>query len=182
MTDNIFFEGVYTVIKYGEILFMGIQVNNEINLQSGFLNNLYTKVQNYTSQFLNTDTRDFASYLNENYESIDKNKDNELSKNEISASIKREERNRELQKLIDNNNLEKMLAKIDTNEDGKISYSETDPNSNVSNLLKSAYNQVQSDPQNWGNTAVNLTQNLCKNYYASSAMTKLATSAVSYLM
>lgn len=160
---------------------MGIQVN-DTNLQNGIINNLYTKVQGYTSQFLNTDTREFADYLNKNFDSIDKNSDSSLSKDEISASIKREARNQELQKLIDNNSLEKMFANIDTNDDGSISKSETDPNSNVPGLLKNAYREIQNNSQNWGNTAINLAQNLCKNYYASPAMTSLATSAVSALV
>ncbi len=161
---------------------MGIQINNDLNLQNGFINSLYTKVQGYTSQFLNTDTREFASYLNENFDSIDKDGNSNLSKDEISAAVKRETRNQELQKLIDNNSLEKMLANIDTNEDGNISYKETDPNSNVNDILKSAYYEIQNNSQNWGSAALNLTQNMCKNYYASSAMTSLATSAVSALI
>lgn len=160
---------------------MGIQVN-EVNLQNGIINNLYTKVQGYTSQFLNTDTREFGDYLKKNFDSVDENADASLSKNEISASIKRDQRNQELQKLIDNNSLEKMFANIDTNEDGKISYSETNPNSNVPDMLKNAYREIQNNSQNWGSTAMNLAQNLCKNYYASPAMTKLATSAVSALV
>lgn len=160
---------------------MGIQVN-EINLQNGIINNLYNKVQGYTSQFLNTDTREFASYLKDNYDSVDKNADNALSKNEVSDAVKKETRNPELQKLIDNNNLEKMFANIDTNEDGSISYKEVNPNSNVPDMLKSAYNEIQTNSQNWGTTAVNLAQNLCKNYYASPAMRSLATSAVSALV
>ena len=161
---------------------MGIQINNDLNLQNGFINSLYTKVQGYTSQFLNTDTREFASYLNENFDSIDKDGNSNLSKDEISAAVKRETRNQELQKLIDNNSLEKMLANIDTNEDGNISYKETDPNSNVNDILKYAYYEIQNNSQNWGSAALNLTQNMCKNYYASSAMTSLATSAVSALI
>ena len=48
---------------------MGIQVN-DTSLQNGVINNLYTKVQGYTSQFLNTDTRDFGKYLKENFDSV----------------------------------------------------------------------------------------------------------------
>lgn len=160
---------------------MGIQIDNT-NLQNGVINNLYTKVQGYTSQFLNTDTREFASYLKKNYDSIDKNADSELSQEEVAAAAKRDARNEELKKLIDNTSLEKMFANIDTDESGAISYSETDPNGNLSGILKSAYNDIQANSQNWKNTAVNLTQNLCKNYYASSAMTSLATGAVSALV
>lgn len=161
---------------------MGLQLNNEVNIQNTLINNLYSKVQGYTSQFLNTDTSEFASHLKNNYDKIDKNADNSLSKNEINASVKNEARNPELQKLIDNNNLEKMFANIDTNEDGGISYKETNPNSNVPDMLKSAYREIQNNSQNWGSTAINLTQNLCKNYYASPAMRSLATSAVSALI
>ena len=160
---------------------MGIQVN-DTSLQNGVINNLYTKVQGYTSQFLNTDTRDFGKYLKENFDSIDSNKDSALSKNEISTAVKQDIRNQELQKLINNNNLEKMFANIDTNDDGNISYSETNPNGNLSGILKSAYNQYKADSNNLGNAALSLTQNLCKNYYASSTMSKLATSAITALV
>ena len=71
---------------------MGIQIDNT-NLQNGVINNLYTKVQGYTSQFLNTDTREFASYLKKNYDSIDKNADSELSQEEVAAAAKRDARN-----------------------------------------------------------------------------------------
>lgn len=160
---------------------MGIQIDNT-NLQNGVINNLYTKVQGYTSQFLNTDTREFASYLKKNYDSIDQNADNALSQEEVSAAVKRDSRSEELKKLIDNTSLEKMFANIDTDENGSISFSETNPNGNLSGIVKSAYNEIQADSQNWKNAAMNLTQNLCKNYYASSALTSLATGAVSALV
>ncbi len=161
---------------------MGIQINNEVNFQNEILNNLYTKVQGYTSQFLNTDTREFASYLKDNYDSIDKDANNELTMEEVSASVKQQTKNQELQKLIENKSLEKMFANIDTDENGSISYSEANPDGNLKDIFQSAYNQYKTNPDNWGNAALSLTQNLCKNYYASAAMTKLATNAVSALV
>lgn len=157
---------------------MGISIGNEINSQNAILNNLYSSVRGVSSQFLNTGTREFASVLRENFDSIDKNADNKISKEELA---KADIRNQELKKLIDNQNIEKTMANLDTNEDGSISFSEVNPNSNVPDLLKSALREIQTT-KNFGSSAMNLAQNLCKNYYASPAMTSLATNAVSALM
>ena len=157
---------------------MGISIDNEINSQNAILNNLYSSVRGVSSQFLNTGTREFASVLRENFDSIDKNADNKISKEELA---KADIRNQELKKLIDNQNIEKTMANWDTNEDGSISFSEVNPNSNVPDLLKSALREIQTT-KNFGSSAMNLAQNLCKNYYASPAMTSLATNAVSALM
>ena len=62
---------------------MGLEINNGTTLQNGIINSLYTKVQGYTSNLLNTDTKDFADYLRSNFDEIDKNSDNTLSKQEI---------------------------------------------------------------------------------------------------
>lgn len=157
---------------------MGISIGNEINSQNAILNNLYSSIRGVSSQFLNTGTREFASVLRENFDSIDKNADNKISKEELA---KADIRNQELKKLIDNQNIEKTMANLDTNEDGSISFSEVNPNSNVPDLLKSALREIQTT-KNFGSSAMNLAQNLCKNYYASPAMTSLATNAVSALM
>lgn len=157
---------------------MGISIGNEINSQNAILNNLYSSVRGVSSQFLNTGTREFASVLRENFDSIDKNADNKISKEELA---KADIRNQELKKLIDNQNIEKTMTNLDTNEDGSISFSEVNPNSNVPDLLKSALREIQTT-KNFGSSAMNLAQNLCKNYYASPAMTSLATNAVSALM
>lgn len=157
---------------------MGISIGNVINSQNAILNNLYSSVRGVSSQFLNTGTREFASVLRENFDSIDKNADNKISKEELA---KADIRNQELKKLIDNQNIEKTMANLDTNEDGSISFSEVNPNSNVPDLLKSALREIQTT-KNFGSSAMNLAQNLCKNYYASPAMTSLATNAVSALM
>lgn len=160
---------------------MGIQVNNDLNAQNSVLNNLYSSVKGYTSQFLNTGTREFSSYLKDNFDTIDKDRNSSLSKDEVSSSVKTDVRNNELQKLIDNNNLEKMMSEIDTNGDGKITFSETNPNGNVGNLLKSSLREIQTN-KNWGAAAQNLAQNLCKNYYASPMMASAAAGAVSALL
>lgn len=160
---------------------MGLQINNGVQLENSIINNLYNKVQGYTSNFLNTDTRDFADYLKTNYDSIDENNDSVLSQKEIVAATARDIRNEELKKLLDNNSIEKLTANIDTNNDGQITYNETDPSSNVNNILKSSLREIQTT-QNMGQAALNLAQNMCKNYYASPAMTSLATSAINCLL
>ena len=160
---------------------MGIQVNNGDLLQNSIISGLYQKAQTYTSTFLNTDARDFADYLKSNFDEIDKNADNTLSKNEIALHTARDAKNEELKKLLENNTAEKLSEYIDTNKDGNITYKETNPDGNVPDILKGALREIQTT-QNLGTAAQNLAQNLCKNYYASSAMTKLAANAVSYLM
>ena len=69
---------------------MGLQINNGDLLQNSILSGLYSKAQTYTSNFLNTDTRDFADYLKSNFDTIDKNADNTLSKSEIAAQTARD--------------------------------------------------------------------------------------------
>ncbi len=181
MTDKKNSYYIYNKNKYGEIIIMGLQVNNGDLLQNSILSGLYSKAQTYTSNFLNTDTRDFADYLKSNFDTIDKNADNTLSKSEIAAQTARDTKNEELKKILENNSVEKLSENIDTDKDGNITYKETNPDGNVPDILKGALREIQTT-QNFGLAAQNLAQNLCKNYYASSAMTKLATSAVSYLM
>lgn len=157
---------------------MGISIGNEVNAQNAILNNLYSSVRGVSSQFLNTGTREFASILKENFDSIDENADNKISKDELAkANI----RNQELKKLIDNKNIEKTMSEIDTNADGAISFSEVNPDANVPCLLKSALREIQTT-KNFGTSAINLAQNLCKNYYATPAMTNLTTNAISALI
>ena len=157
---------------------MGISIGNEVNAQNAILNNLYSSVRGVSSQFLNTGTREFASILKENFDSIDENADNKISKEELA---KADIRNQELKKLIDNKNIEKTMADIDTDKDGVISFSEVNPESNVPNILKSALREIQTT-QNFGTSTMNLAKNLCRNYYATPAMTNLTTNAISALM
>ena len=161
---------------------MSLEVNNNATgLNTGFINNLFSKAQDYTSKLLNTDSRDFADYLKSNFVEIDTDKSSTITQSEIAAQTARDTKNEELKKLIENNSLEKLTSNIDTNKDGEITYSETNPDGNVPDILKGALREIQNT-KDWGMAAQNLTQNLCKNYYASSTLTKMATSAVSYLM
>ena len=159
---------------------MGISIGNEVNTQNAVLNNLYSSVKGMTSQFLNTGTRDFADYLNKNFDSIDKNADKSISKAEIETQIKRAEiKNQELQKILDNKNLERMMAKLDSNEDEKISQAET--NTHVFDMLKSSLREIQPQ-KDLGVSALNLAQNLAKNYYTNPAINTLATNVVSTMI
>ena len=161
---------------------MSLEVNNNATgLNTGFINNLFSKAQDYTSKLLNTDSSDFADYLKSNFDEIDTDKSSTITQSEIAAQTARDTKNEELKKLIENNSLEKLTSNIDTNKDGEITYSETNPDGNVPDILKGALREIQNT-KDWGMAAQNLTQNLCKNYYASSTLTKMATSAVSYLM
>lgn len=160
---------------------MSLQLNNEGNIQNSLINTLYSKVRNCTSNLLNTDTNDFANYLKSNFDEIDKNKDNVLSKNEIAAQTLKDRRNEELKKILDNNNIEKLTSDIDANQDGNISYSETNPDSNVPDILKGALRDIQTT-KNWGAATQNLAQNLCKNYYASPILASAATSAINCIL
>ena len=172
---------LYTKNKYGENMTMGLQVENGNISQNSIIASLYSKAQNYTSNLLNSDTREFADYLKSNFDEIDKNNDNSLTKNEIAAHTLLDLRNELLKILLYNISIEKLTANIDTNKDGSISYSETNPDGNVPNILKGALREIQTT-QNWGMTAQNLAQNLCKNYYASPMLASAAQSAISCLL
>ena len=64
--------------------------------------------------------------------------------------------------------------------DGAITKDETDPDSNVPDILKSALREIQTT-KDFGLAAQNFTLNMCKNYYANPTLTSLATNAVSCL-
>ena len=160
---------------------MGLQINNGVQPETGLINNLYTKAQDYASKLLKSDALDFAQYLEKNYDSIDKNKDTELSKNEIAAASVSNRRDDELKKILENNNIDDLTQKIDKNQDGKITHEETNPNSNVPDILKSALREIQTT-KDFGVTAQNLAMNMCKNYYTNATMTTLAGNAVSCLL
>lgn len=159
---------------------MGLQVNGAAAPETGLINGLYNKAQDYASKLLNSDELDFAQYLDKNYESIDENKDNTLSKNEIAAATVRDQRNEELKKLLENHDVNELTDNIDKNKDGAITKDETDPDSNVPDILKSALREIQTT-KDFGLAAQNFTLNMCKNYYANPTLTSLATNAVSCL-
>ncbi len=159
---------------------MGLQITNGVQPESGLINGLYNKAQDYASKLLSSDELDFAQYLNRNYESIDKDKDNVLSKNEIAAATVRDQRNEELKKLLQNKDVNELTNNIDKNQDGQITKDETDPDSNVPHILKSALREIQTT-KDFGLAAQNFTLNMCNNYYANKTLTSLATNAVSLL-
>lgn len=156
-----------------------------MNIQTtGLMNNISSKVDSYKSKLLGSDTLDFSNYLKNNFDEIDEDKNGLLAKEEIAKNAKKSE-NPEIQKMLDGKNIESILSNIDKNSDNMISKKEADPNSNVGNLLKSAASEHKSlggGMQSLGIAAQNLTQNLCKNYYANANLTKLAASAVSYVL
>lgn len=159
---------------------MGLQVNSGVTPETGLINTLYNKAQDYASKLLSSDELDFAQYLDKNYESIDKDKDNTLSQNEIAAATVRDQKNEELKKILENKDVNELTNNIDKNQDGKITKDETDPNSNVPNILKSALREIQTT-KDFGLAAQNFTMNMCKNYYANDTLTSLAKNAVSCL-
>ncbi len=160
---------------------MGLQMSSGVTPETGLINTLYNKAQDYASKLLNSDELDFAQYLDKNYESIDKNKDNTLSKNEIAAATVRDQRNEELKKLLEKNDVDQLTNNIDKNQDGKITKDETNPDSNVPDILKSALREIQTT-KDFGLAAQNFTMNMCKNYYANDTLTSLASNAVSCLV
>ncbi|MBS4759403.1 MAG: EF-hand domain-containing protein [Clostridium sp.] len=151
---------------------------------SSLMNNITTKVDSYKSKLLSSDTLDFSNYLKDNFDNIDKDKNGLLSKDEINTSVKKSD-NPEIQKILDNKNIESIISNIDKNSDDMISKKEADPDSNLGNILKSTANEFKdlgATTANLGIAAQSLTQKLCQNYYANANVTKLATSAVSYLL
>ena len=160
---------------------MGLRIDNNIQVDNNIINNLCNKVQSFSSKILNLETNEFADYLNENYENIDKNKDKSLNSNEIKTSIQNNSNNKELEALINNNNIEKLISNVDINNDNLVTKNETTPESNIPNILKGALREIQNT-KNLETTAINLAQNLCQNYYLSPQITNLTTNAVSYLI
>ena len=159
---------------------MGLQIASGVQPETGLINGLYNKAQDYASKLLSSDELDFAQYLDKNYESIDQDKDNVLSQNEIAAATVRDKRNEELKKLLENKDVNELVNGIDKNDDGQISKNETNPDSNVPDILKSALREIQTT-KDFGLAAQNFTLNMCNNYYANKTLTSLATNAVSFL-
>ena len=156
---------------------MDIQINS-------LMNNITSKVDSYKSKLLNSDTLEFSNYLKDNYDDIDKDKNGLLSQDEIKNHVEKNQ-NPEIQKILDNKNIESIIANIDKNSDNLLSKKEVDPNSNVGNILKSSFDEFRalgSSAANLGVVAGGLVQKLCQNYYANANLTKLAASAVNYIL
>lgn len=113
---------------------MGICLNNEITANSIIVNNMYSKIQGYTSQFLNTDTEDFDAVLS-------KSKKSEVNdspyKTNASETTETDIRNKELKKLIDKNNLERMMSRLEQEN-----FAQKAVNF-ANNLYKNGYNSQQ---------------------------------------
>ncbi len=160
---------------------MGLEINGASTPETALINGIYNKAQDYASKLLNSDDLDFARYLDKNYNSVDTDKDNTLSKNEIAAATVRNQRNEELKKLLEKHDVNELIDNIDKNQDGKITKDETNPDSNVADILKSSLREIRTT-KDFGLAAQNFTLNMCKNYYANTTLTSLATNAVSCLV
>lgn len=124
---------------------MSMQVNT-------LFNNIISKVDSYKSELLSNDNKDFENYLDKNFKAIDSNKNEQISKDELLDVTKKSEKSPEIQKLLDNKNLESLMSKIDTGA------------------------------EKLGFAAQTLTQKLSQNLYSSGAMNTLAKAAVSYVL
>lgn len=154
----------------------------QINSQSNSLiDKLLDAAESYKSKLVNTDTSDFADYLKDNFSTIDKDRDNLLSKKEINETLNENKRNPEIEKIINNTNIESIIANIDTNNDGNVSFKEVDPKSKLSDLASSAIKDY-SHSKDIGSTVMNLTQRLGQSFYLNDSAKTMLASAVNYVL
>lgn len=143
---------------------------------------LYSSVDSYKAKLQNTDDKDFARYLKNNFDAIDSDNSSLLSKDEIAKNIEQNKANPDLQKILENSSLEKMLSNIDMNADNSISQKEVDPGSNLNDIFKSSYNDFQNNRNNLGSVVANLTNKLCQNYHLNDSLKSLTSSAINLML
>lgn len=154
------------------------------NIQIGsenFLDKLASSAQRYISKIQNEDDKAFADFLNENFNTIDANKDSLLSKHEITSSVSKENENPAVQKILQNKNIESIISNLDANNDESISKKEVDSDSNLSDIFKSAYKDLRSDT-GLKNTALNLTNKVAQAYFLNDSFRSAATSAINLVL
>lgn len=155
-------------------------MNLQVNETNSILSKAFISAQNYTNKLLGDDDREFAKYLKNNFEVMDYDKNNELSKNEIEDTLRTND-HPELQKLLENKSIESIIANIDTNNDNSISVSEVDVSGNVKKALKSGLEEYNST-KDLSSTAKNMAGKLCQAYLISDQMQGYVNSALSYVL
>lgn len=162
---------------------MSLAINSEGN---SLFSKLMDAADSYKSKLINTDTSDFADYLKDNFSKIDSDGNNLLSANEITSSVKDNKENPdvlnpEIQKILDNKNIESMMANIDVNSDNNIAYKEVDSKSKLTDIMESAFKDF-SGSKNLGDTVRNMTQKLGQAYYLNDSAKSMLASAVNYVL
>ena len=74
------------------------------------LEKLASSAQRYISKMQNEDDAAFASFLKDNFDSIDSDQNNLLSKQEITTSITKENQNPAIQNILQNKNIESIIS------------------------------------------------------------------------
>ena len=145
------------------------------------LDKLASSAQRYISKMQNEDDAAFASFLKDNFDSIDADKNSLLSKQEITTSITKENQNPAIQNILQNKNIESIISNIDANNDSLISKKEVDPDSNLGDIFKSAYKDLKNDV-GLKNTALNLTNRVAQAYFLNDSFRSAATSAINLVL
>lgn len=157
---------------------MGIEIGNEIN---SLLNRINASLKSGTS-VSSSDDEIFSEYLKKNYDDIDKDKNSSLSKEEITNSIKNSDE-KSVQRLLQGNKLEGLIASIDLDKSGTLSRSEVDKSNQatVSTVIKSAI-QKYGGSSDVGVAAGNLANKFLSAYSFGSDASKLVSSAVNMIL
>ena len=145
------------------------------------LEKLASSAQRYISKMQNEDDAAFASFLKDNFDSIDSDQNNLLSKQEITTSITKENQNPAIQNILQNKNIESIISNIDANDDGSISKKEVDSDSNLGDIFKSAYKDLKNDV-GLKNTALNLTNKVAQAYFLNDSFRSAAASAINLVL
>lgn len=157
---------------------MGIEIGNEVN---NLLNRINLSLKSGTS-VSSSDDEIFSEYLKKNYNEIDKDKNNSLSKEEIENSMK-SSNDTSIQNLPQGNKLEGLITSMDLDNSGSITQSEINKSqqATVSTVIKSAI-QKYGGSSDVGIAAGNLAQKFFNAYNIDSSAAKLVTSAVNMIL
>ena len=157
---------------------MGIEIGNEIN---SLLNRINASLKSGTS-VSSSDDEIFSEYLKKNYDDIDKDKNNSLSKTEIEESMKKSN-DTSVQQLLQGNKLEGLMASIDLDKSGSISQSELDKSqqATVKDVVRSAI-QKYGGSNDVGVAAGNLANKFLSAYNLGSGASNLVASAVNMIL
>ncbi len=138
---------------------MNLTIDTEYS--NDLISKLFSAAGSYASKLQDPDQKEFSNYLKDNFGKIDTDQDGGLSKKEIMESLKDENLNPNIQKIVENRNIESIIANIDNNADNVISMKEVTPSTEIEDVLKSTYNELRNSRSLKtiaGNLAYNVTQ------------------------
>ena len=148
---------------------------------NNLIGKLFSAAESYGAKLKNPAEKEFSNYLKENFDKIDNDTDGVLSKKEIMDSLKDKNLSPEIRNIVENRNIESIIANIDNNANNVISMSELTPSSNVTDILKSTYNDIRNS-RSLNTIAGNLAYNVSHAFNNNPELRSLVTRAVDMVL